>query len=163
MWRILLLLALMLPTTALAQVSYPPSGVTPDMIPVPGTEVPRSEIVGGANNASLDPKQYAPMMHQHPRISRSGVLTATTGGVVSVVWADPLPPGAPSYPVFFTGIGANTSSPPSCVVTASSNTGFTATCRRSLLNIALLGPIVEVLPTGGQVFALQLPATQPTQ
>lgn len=160
MRHVLAIFCLLVASPVAAQVVSQPNGVTPDMVPKPGTATPRTEVPGGDNGASA-PMLYAPALHQHPRISRSAKLLVGTNGTVSVTWKDPLPAGYPSYPVYFTGIGTTTAMPPSCTVQTSTNTGFSATCRRPVVSLTLLStPLLELLPQGSEIFALSLPSTE---
>jgi len=132
------------------------------MIPLPAGSAPPIEVPGGAPGATMTFQRGDAAGN---RITRTGVFTVAGGsGLIGGTWAMPLPPGAASYPMFFTGIGTAGAMAIDCIVISSTNTGFSAQCRQGVLTLSLLSAPISILaPTGTQVYALALPSTQASQ
>jgi hypothetical protein len=128
-------------------------------IPSPADAIPSVEAPGGAAGATMTFRRGDAVA---PRITRSGVFTVAGGsGLISGTWSSPLPAGAVSYPMFFTGIGPAGTMLVDCIVISSTNVAFSAQCRQGVLNLGLLSAPLSVLaPAGTQVYALALPSTQ---
>jgi len=169
------LVALLLATPATAQIGTLVNGVPPvspetatalaqmqAQIPSPADSVPSIEAPGGAPGATMTFRRGDAVA---PRITRSGVFTVSGAtGLIGGTWSTPLPAGASSYPMFFTGIGPAGSMAIDCIVISSTNTAFSAQCRQGVLTLSLLSAPISILaPTGTQVYALALPATQVSQ
>jgi len=131
-------------------------------IPVAADTVPPTEMPGGAPGATMTFRRGDAA---NPRITRSGIFTVSgTTGLIGGTWSTPLPAGASSYPMFFTGIGPAGSMAIDCIVISSTNTAFSAQCRQGILTLSLLSSPISILaPNGTQVYALALPATQVSQ
>lgn len=152
---------------ALAQDSVSPlNPVTPEaidalraMIPVPAPSAPPIEVPGGAPGATMTFQRGDAAA---VRLTRVGVFTvAGSSGLIGGTWSTPLPAGAASYPMFFTGIGAAGSMAIDCIVISSTNLAFQAQCRQGVLTLSLLSAPISILaPVGTQVYALALPSTQ---
>lgn len=128
-------------------------------IPVPEDGAPPMEMVGGTAGAA---PTYRRGDAVNNRITRSGVFTVASGsGLIGGTWSTPLPAGANSYPMFFTGIGAAGQMAIDCLVISSTNTAFQAQCRQGVLTLSLLSSPISILaPVGTQIYALALPSTQ---
>ena len=138
------------------------------LIPVPADVPPPTEMPGGSTGSS---NTFRRGDSANNRISRTGQFTIGAGGAIlcggstTCTWANPLPAGFASYPIFFTAIGTTAAPGVKCKVTSTSNTGFTgAQCVQSVASVSILGASVEVAAaTGTQVFVLSLPSTQASQ
>ena len=163
------ILALLSSVQATAQTVSSLNPVTPEamatlqaQIPVPADTVPPTEMPGGAAGAAAT---FRRADAANPRITRSGVFTVSgSTGLIGGTWSTPLPAGASSYPMFFTGIGPAGSMAIDCIVISSTNASFSAQCRQGVLTLSLLSAPISILaPVGTQVYALALPATQVSQ
>jgi len=168
---LILIAAVAISSPAIAQSSVSPlnPGVTAEQlqsiearIPQPADTTPPAEMVGGTAGAA---PTFRRADAAAPRITRSGVFTVSgASGLIGGTWSMPLPAGASSYPMFFTGIGPAGSMAIDCLVISSTNTAFQAQCRQGVLTLSLLSAPISILaPSGTQVYALALPATQVSQ
>ena len=137
----------------------------------PAAIIPPVEVPGGTPGSGTNCRLANAADN---RITRTGLFTVGAsgailcGGSTTCAWLDgagnpmPLPAGAASYPMFFTGIGAAGGATVRCKVASTTNAAFTgATCTQAVATVSILGAAVEIVaPTGTQVFALSLPSTQ---
>lgn len=131
---------------------------SPAPMPQPSNILPSTEITAGA--IGTDQSMYALANHQHPRITRSAIVTTDAGGNWSVTWSAALPAAPITLPLPING-GSN---PALCNVTTSTTTGATGRCWMSApVTVSILGFSVNVFggsASGMSVQVLGIPTTQ---
>lgn len=130
------------------------------LIPQPATTAPPIEMPGGSAGSAPTFRRGDAADNRIPRV---GIFTAQANGMIGGTWDLPLPAGAASYPMFFTGIGPANTPQVKCKVVSSTNTAFSAQCTQDIASVVLAGSVSVVLATGAQVYALALPSTQPSR